>query len=154
VPATDDETFADVVDLLGMAAKKTVFVEDDDGRIVEKEKVDRKTIYYGTRIINTSHLGEAVVMFERLEQKAYEAKNYMSPKRAKITEALLLAMCDQYRYGLDSKSSESQRDGKNNQATMMHLLRKQTIEREFTTHDEKTKKLLSGFLGTRDPEDV
>lgn len=151
--ATDDETFADVVDILGMAAKREVQYEEDG--ILKKElRTDNKSLYYETRIVNTSHLGEAIIAYERLEQKAMEAENYTTPKRARVIKDWILARVDQYRYGLDGKSSESQRDGKNNQDTLMHLLRKQTTKREFVADNEKARKLLSGFLGNREPEEA
>ncbi len=148
----DDTHMRDTIDLLSQAAHEYVEVEQD-GKIILVPRIDYEKLYWGTRIVSTAYLGQAVVAFKRLEQKALDAKYFMTSARALITKECLIAMYKHYKYGLDAKSSETVRDGKNNQASLVHLIRKQSIEREFTAKDEKARKMLSGWMGSNDNPD-
>lgn len=144
----------DIIDLLSHASHENMEYLDEHDKPQMTSAVDHEHYYWGTRLVNTQHLGEAVVKFKRLEQKAYEAKYFMTAERAKIAKEYILALYKQYKYGIDSKSSETSRDKDNNQSSLLHLIRKQTVEKEFTAKNDKTRKLLSGFLQQKDPDET
>lgn len=149
----NDDHLRDVVDILTHSAHERLEYEEA-GETKSKLEMDPELLFWGTRMVNTNKLGEAVVAFKRLEEKAEECKNFMTSKRAEIAEKYLRSMFKQYKYGVVSKSSETVRDKHNNQASMMHLLRKQSVEHEFNSKDEAGRKLLSSWLGKRDPEET
>jgi hypothetical protein len=150
----DDINMKDVIDLLSHASHEKIEKIDENDRPYIDSSVDHEHYYWGTRMVNTQHLGEAVVKFKRLEQKANEAKYFMTAGRAKVAREYIMALYMQYKYGIDSKSSETSRDKDNNQSSLLHLIRKQTVEKEFTAKNDKTRKLLSGFLQQKDPDEA
>jgi len=150
----EDKNLGDTLDFIIHGSEEYVDVEEADGKIVKKLQQDPKKLYYQSRIVNSQYLGDAVVAFETLEQAAMSANNYTTPARAKLFMENLLGRYKRLRYGIDAKSSETVRDKKNNQASLVHLMRKQTIEREFNAKDEKSRKILSGFLSNKEPDDV
>jgi hypothetical protein len=149
----EDPYLQDTLGLLALGAQERVEFEDDDGRMRTRLEADPEISFWQSQMVNSPHLGEAVVKFKRLEQKALECRHFMTIKRAIITEKLLLAWYKHYRYGIVSKSSETVRDKDNNQDSLIHVLRKQTVQREFNTKDTKSAKMLSGWLGRNDPDD-
>jgi len=149
----EDPYLQDTLGLLSLGSQERVEFEDEDGHIQSRLEMDPEISFWETRMVNTPHLGEAVVKFKRLEQKAYECRNFMTIKRALVTEKLLVAWYKHYRYGVVSKSSETVRDKDNNQDSLVHVLRKQTVKREFNAKDTKSRKLMSAWMGNNDPEE-
>jgi len=150
----EDAYLQDTLGLLSLGSQVRIDDEGEDGTIQSKVEMDPKINFWQTRMVNSPYLGYAAVAFERLEQKAKECRNNMTIRRALITERLLMSYYKHYIYGIVSKSSETVRDKHNNQDSLVHVLRKQTVHREFDAKGKKERALLSGWLGGKDPEEV
>ena len=152
--SSEDDHLKDVIDLLNFASHDYVDEEQESGEMKSILKLNPKRLYYSTRLVNTTQLGEAVVKFLGLEKLAKEATNFMTQKRAAIARKDLMARFSNYHYGIDAKSSETSRDKDNNQSSLLHLIRKEHVEKEFKAQDAKSQKLLASWLGNKNPDEA
>ena len=152
--SSEDDHLKDVIDLLNFASHDYVEEEQEGGEMKSVLKLNPKRLYYSTRLVNSTQLGEAVVKFLGLEKLAKEARYFMTPKRALIAKKDLMARFDNYHYGIDAKSSETVRDKDNNQSSLLHLIRKEHVEKEFKAQDAKSQKLLASWLGNKNPDEA
>ena len=149
----EDNNLRDIIDILSEGAQDWHEYVDENGDIQRKLEIDPEKLYWSTRIVNSPFFGRFILILKRLEQKAHECKNNMSLPRAINMSTDIIAMVKGYKYSVDGKASESIRDKNNTQGTLLHLIRKQSIEREYIAKNEKSKALLGGLLGNNKEEE-
>ena len=149
----EDNNLRDIIDILSEGAQDWHEYVDENGDIQRKLEIDPEKLYWSTRIVNSPFFGRFILILKRLEQKAHECKNNMSLPRAINMSTDIIAMVKGYKYSVDGKASESIRDKNNTQGTLLHLIRKQSIEREYIAKNEKSKALLGGLLGNHKEEE-
>jgi hypothetical protein len=149
-----DKRLQDIVDLLSESAQDYVSYVDENGDVKQKLQIDPEKLYWGTRIVNSPFFGRFVLVLKRLEQKGHECKNNMSLPRAINMAEDIIEMVKGHKYSIDGKSSESIRDKNNTQGTLLHLLARQKIEKEFVMKDGKTKGFLSGMVGDKERDEA
>jgi len=143
----EDDHLKDLIALINFGSHNVVEKVDENGVMRRTLELDPRRIYYTTRLVNSQFLGRAVVKFLELKKLADEAINFMTPKRAEIAKKDLMTRFDNFHYGIDAKSSETVRDKDNNQSSLLHLIRKEKIEKELKFSDQKSQKMLSKWLG-------
>ena len=135
-----------VIDLISTAAHHNEMVERD-GQLQKELVLDAESLYWSTRSVNSVTLGRFVYELKQLEALAFEAINHMSIKRASIIQEQLIRLVDSYKKSIDSKASESKRDGRNSRLTLIDKLSKNKQERVYTVNDEMKKSFFSGIMG-------
>ena len=136
----------DIIDLINTAAHHMEQVERDG--VTQPELVlDPESLYWSTRSVNSDTFGRFVYELKNLESLAYEAKNHMSPERASSFSGQIFRLVNAYKKSIDGKASESRRDSKNSQLTLIDKLSKNKQERVYTVHGDAKKSFLDGILG-------
>lgn len=148
-----DNNLKDIIDILSEGSQDWHEYVDENGEIQRRLEIDPEKLYWSTRMVNSAHFGRFILILKRLEQKAHECKNNMSLPRAINMSTDIINMVKGYKYSIDGKASESIRDKNNTQGTLLHLIRKQSIEREYIAKNEKSKTLLSGLIGSQKEDD-
>ena len=147
-----DNNLKDIVDILSESAQDYHEYVDENGEIQRKLEIDPEKLYWSTRMVNSPLFGRFILILKRLEQKAHECKNNMSLPRAINMSTDILAMVKGMKYSVDGKSSESIRDKNNVQGTLLHLIRKQSIEHSINTKDKVRDGMLAGLMGKKDDD--
>jgi len=149
-----DNNLRDIIDIISEGAQDWVPYTDENGDIQKRLEIDPEKIYWSTRMVNSPHFGRFIVILKRLEQKARECKNNMSLPRAIIISDDIIGMIRGYKSSIDGKSSETIRDKNNTQGSLLHLIRKVSIEKEYIAKGDKSKGFLSSLVNNKDPDEV
>ena len=76
-----------------------------------------------------------------------EAYFFMPADRARIIQMQIQEIGKDWRYSIDAKSSESLRDIRNSQATLLDKMQKNKIEKAYTLKGDLKKSMMDGWLG-------
>lgn len=136
----------DVIDLISTAAHHMESVEIE-GEIKKELVLDPESLYWSTRSVNSTTFGRFVYELKQIETLAFECANHMTLGRAALLRDQLLRLVDSYKKSIDGKASESKRDERNSQLTLIDKLSKNKQERIYTLKDEAKKSFLSGIMG-------
>lgn len=145
IPESDKQN-GDVIDLISTAAHHMELVEKD-GVMVKELVLDPESLYWATRSVNSTTLGRFVFELKLLESLAFECVNHMSFNRARVLREQLLRLIDGFKKSIDSKASESKRDDRNSQLTLIDKLSKNKQEKVYTIEGDMKKSFLSGLMG-------
>ncbi len=137
---------SDIIDLINTAAHHLEQVERD-GKTQSELVLDPESLYWSTRSVNSDTFGRFVYELKNLESLSYEAINHMSPERASVFSGQILRLVDAYKKSIDGKASESRRDSKNSQLTLIDKLSKNKQERVYTVKGDAKKSFLNGLMG-------
>ena len=137
---------SEVIDFISDACKVLQEVKGLDGKPQNQLVLDTKRVWYKTQNINSNYFGRSVVELEQFENLAEECYNHMSPARAIVLSEQIRRGCMPYRYSIDSKSSETQRDKHNAQMTLIDKLNKNKSEHVYTMKDDVKNGVLAGLF--------
>ena len=144
---------SDVVDFLTDACKVLKDVKDPNGIIHQELVLDTKRVWCKTQSVNSNYFGRNTVELEQYENFADECYFHMSGPRAQVLSAQIRAGCMPYRYSIDAKSSESQRDAHNAQMTLIDKLNKNKTEKVYTLKGDAKRSMMDGILGKKVEQD-
>lgn len=143
--------YNDVIDLLTEACQDVVETEQADGSRQKSLVINPKKAWWKTNIINSPYAGRFAFELEELERLASLCRRFMSKERAEDMEKQIMDLCASFRYSIDAKSSESQRDKNNAQSTLIDKLIRNKQEKIYSVKGEGKKAFLESILG-RDSE--
>ena len=140
---------SDVVDFLTDACKVLKDVKDPNGIIHQELVLDTKRVWCKTQSVNSNYFGRNILELEQFENLAEECYFHMSAPRALVLSQQIRNGCMPYRYSIDAKSSESQRDANNAQMTLIDKLNKNKTEKVYTLKSDGKRTFMDGVLGKK-----
>ena len=142
-----DKTITDFVDAVIESWKTERIIENKDGESKIERVIDERRAYWQMHHIGTPFLGEFSLERENLENLFKNAYYHMTAHRAEVLQKQGLLLCQAYDYSIDAKSSECMRDKNNTNQTLIQMLARAKIERQYTLKEEAKKSMMDGFLG-------
>ena len=143
----------DALDFLIDGMQEIIEEQNADGTKEYKTKFNPKSAWYKGHIINQP-FGRYALWLERLEGLAKSCYDNMWTGRAHIIAEGILRAVESHRRSIDAKSSETYRDERNTQSSLIHILTDKSIERKYTLKGDEIKKgLFAGMMGRRSEED-
>ncbi len=140
-----------VIDFITDACKVLKDVEGPDGKLMEQLVLDTERVYWKTHNVASPYFGRSVLELKQFENCALDAFNHMSAPRAMVLAKQITQGVLAYKYSIDAKSSESQRDKNNASMTLVDKLNKNKSEHVYTVRGDARKTIMDGILG-RDAE--
>jgi hypothetical protein len=143
----------DLIDIIIEGSQRIEEIENEEGHKVKSLVLDPETIYWKTHIVNSPTLARFVFVlkeFERLSQRCFDN---MCRGRALGYSASILDIVKNFRYSVDSKSSESLRDKHNTQSTLIDKINKNKIEKAYTLSGDAKKSFADGLFGREEEKD-
>ena len=126
---------------------KTVVTEGKDGKPEIELRIDDRSAWWKTHIINSSRFGRLARAVESFEALAHEAQYNMSAQRAAVIKEQVLKFVDVERKAIDAKSSEAMRDGRNATTSLVDKYLKNKQERVLDVKGEVKRSLLDAVRG-------
>jgi len=124
-----------------------------DGQSVTEFRINSKSAWWKTHNINHHAFGLAAEAVEYLAAIGHDAQYNMSGPRAAIMSAQIEELVDGVlKLSIDAKSSESMRDGKNAQTSVIDKYLKNKQERVIDLKGEMAKSGLAGIFGSKEAE--
>ena len=137
----------DITALMKDGMIKTVSSIGKDGKPEIELRIDDRSAWWKTHIINSPRFGRLARAVETLESLAIEARYNMSAERAEIIQIQILKLVDVERKAIDAKSSEAMRDGHNSTTSLVDKYLKNKQERVIDLKGDAKKSLLDGIMG-------
>lgn len=133
------------------------FLIDGMQDVVEKQNLEtgemEKTLEFNPKIpwyqghnINRP-FGEYARKIEKWENNAKLCKTKMSPEPAEELARDIILKLNEYKRGIDGKSSETWRDKNNNQSSTFQILADKTDRKLYNVKGDGKKTFLDGLLG-------
>ena len=142
-----------VIDFLTDACKVLKDIEGPDGKIIQQLVLDSERVYWKTHNVASNYFGRSVLELKQFETCAIQAFNHMSAPRARILSKQIIDDVLNYKYSIDAKSSESQRDKNNSSMTLIDKLNKNKSEHIYTVKGEARRTIIDGILGRQTETD-
>ncbi len=140
-----------VIDFLTDACKILKDVQTPEGKITEQLVLDTERVYWKTHNVASNYFGRSVLELKQFESLALQSYNHMSAPRANVLSKQIIDGVQAYKYSIDAKSSESQRDKNNAAMTLIDKLNKNKSEHVYTVRGDAKRTIMDGILG-RDAE--
>lgn len=130
-----------------------VTVEGPDGNPVIEWRIKSKSAWWKTHNINHHAFGLAAEAVEYLFVVGQDARHSMSAPRAMVMEKQITELVeDVLKLSIDAKSSESMRDGKNAQTSVIDKYLRNKQERVIDLKGELKKSMFAGVFGDKEAE--
>ena len=142
----------DIVDLITEAAQVKVQKIEPDGTITETLINDPEIIYWKTHIVNSTTFARFVFELKNFERLSKQAINNMSPDRARVLSQQIAEIVSSFRSSIDAKSSESLRNEKTTQSTLVDKLNRVRIEKSFSSKEDMKKGIFASLIGKKESE--
>ncbi len=140
-----------VIDFITDACKVLREVEGPDGKLLEQLVLDTERVYWKTHNVASPYFGRSVLELKQFENCALDCFDHMSFPRAQVLAKQITQGVLAYKYSIDAKSSESQRDKNNASMTLVDKLNKNKSEHVYTVKGDAKRTIMDGILG-RDAE--
>ncbi len=140
-----------VIDFITDACKVLKEVKGPNGEILEQLVLDTERVYWKTHNVASPYFGRSVLELKQFENCALDCFNHMSAPRAQVLAKQITQGVLAYKYSIDAKSSESQRDKHNASMTLVDKLNKNKSEHVYEIKGEAKRTLWDGIIG-RDAE--
>lgn len=141
-----EERRNDALDFITDGMKEIVEQPNDQGMLEKVIIFNPDIAWYKGHVINKP-FGRMALQIKNLERLAKECKNFMSPDPAKEMEESIMRVVDAYKRSVDAKSSETYKDKHNTQSSLIHILNKNKVEKQYTVKGDAERTFLSGLLG-------
>lgn len=130
-----------------------VQVTGPDGQPRTDYIVSPKGAFYRTQSVNSDRFGLAVEAVEDFATLAQEAKYHMSEQRAAVLEVQMLAYYDNVlKNSISAKSSETMRDKRSAQTSLIDKYLKRSQERIIDLKGEAKRSIWAGIVGQKEAE--
>ena len=142
-----------VIDFLTDACKVLKDIEGPDGKIMQQLVLDSERVYWKTHNVASNYFGRSVLELKQFETCAIQAFNHMSAPRAQVLAKQIIDDVLNYKYSIDAKSSESQRDENNASMTLIDKLNKNKSEHVYRVTGDAKRTLWDGIVGKQAEKD-
>jgi hypothetical protein len=144
--------YNDLIDMAIQACSKTIQRKSKDGSIEYDQVIDDKTVWFKTLLVNSNNFSRLALYLMEWIRMGERAQYNMPNERAVQYANEIADIGVSFMRAIDAKSSETQRDERNSQSSLMHLINRDKIERVYTTKGDAQKQgVLDAILG-RDKE--
>ena len=151
---TPERKNQDIVDLLTEASQRRTEKINEDGSITQTLINDPETIYWKTQIVNSPTFARFVLELKNFERLSKQTVNNMSGDRARVLSEQISEIVSSFRYSVDAKSSESLRNERNTQSTLVDKLNRVKIEKSFSTNEDLKKGIFASLIGKKQTQDM
>jgi hypothetical protein len=142
----ESEKRNDAIDFLLDGMKEVNIVQNDDGTISRVAEFNPDIAWYKGHMINQP-FGRCALLIKRVEHLSDQAEFFMSPKRASALTRGLRTVIESYKRSIDAKSSETYKDKENTQSSLIHILSKNKIEKQYTLKGDRKKTFMDSVMG-------
>jgi len=143
----------DITSIIKDGMSEVVKVEGPDGIPLDQLRIKAKSAYWKTHNVNYHAFGLAAEAFENLAVLGMDAKYHTSGPRAAVIERQITEYVeDVLKLSIDAKSSESMRDGRNAQTSLVDKYLRNKQERVVDLKGEVSKSMFAGILGQKEAE--
>lgn len=141
----DENNRNDVFDFVVDTMKDIVEKTNDDGTLSRTAEFNPDIAWAKGHMINQP-FGRQILRLFQWEHLGPQCYNHMSLERAReMAEGIKMIGID-YRRSIDAKSSETYKDPHNTQDSLMHLLSKNKIVRQYDVKGDVQRTMLDGIL--------
>ena len=143
-----EQNRSDITSIIKDGMIKPIEVTGADGLPKLDYVIDSKSAYWKTHNINSDRFGLLAEAVEYLDVIGDDAKYNMSAPRALVLKTQISALVNNVlKKAIDAKSSETMRDKRSAQTSMVDKYLKRSQERIIDLKGDAKKSLLSGILG-------
>jgi len=135
------------MDLLVDACQSVEVVQNLDGTLTKSMMLDPEKAWWKTHLVNSPTFARFAYELKEFERMGKEAIFYMPAERAAVIQLQIQEIGKDWRYSIDAKSSESLRDLRNTQATLLDKMQKNKIEKAYTLKGDAKRSMIDGWLG-------
>lgn len=139
--------YNDLIDIVIQSSQKTVDVTQKDGSITKEQVIDEEIVWWKTLSVASVTLGRCAFELKEWERNAFSASVNMTDERAQNIGHEIMEIGASFRRSIDSKSSESMRDKRNSQSTLIDKINKNKVEKVHTFKGDMSKSMIDVFLG-------
>jgi len=137
----------DLIDIIIQSSQRTIDAVQEDGSIIKEQVVDPETVWWKTLSVASNTLGRCAFELKEWERAAFSSSVNMCAERAENMGHEIMEVGLSFRRSIDSKSSESLKDGRNSQSTLIDKINKNKIEKVHTFRGDMKKSMVDVFLG-------
>lgn len=141
----DEQNRADLFDFLVDGMKEVVERQNDDGSVTSSAEFNPEIAYFKGHMINQP-FGSFVKRQIQFENMAEECFNFMSYDRAVDFAKSIKRLAKPYRRSIDAKSSETYKDAHNTQDSLVHVVSKNKVVRQYDVTGQNKQSFVDGFL--------
>ena len=147
-----DVSHRDITAILkdGMQKKDTIVREDGSEEI--GMVIDEKAAWWKTHHVASPRFGRFATILEHFEGLATDCKYNMNTEWAQVLAGQILGIADHYRKGIDAKSSETMKDGRTSQTSLVDKYLRNKQERVYNLQGEAKKSIFQGLFGSEKEE--
>lgn len=139
--------YNDLIDIIIQSSQKTVDTLQKDGSVTKEQVIDPEIIWWKTLSVASPTLGRCAFELKEWERSALSASVNMPEERAQNIGQEIMEVGASFRRSIDSKSSESLKDSRNSQSTLIDKINKNKIEKVHTFRGDMKKSVMDVFLG-------
>ena len=143
-----DVSHRDITAILKDGMQKPIMIEKDDGTFEPALQVDTRSAYWKTHHIASNRFGRLATVLEIFEGIAGDCKNHMNTEWASVIAEQILAVADHYRKGIDAKSSETMKDSRTSQTSLVDKYLKNKQERIVSLKEDAKRSVFAGLFGS------
>ena len=145
-----DVSHRDITAILkdGMQKKQEITREDGSKEIVMI--IDEKSAWWKTHHVASPRFGRLATVLEHFEGLADDCKYNMNFEWAQVLSGQIMAIADHYRKGIDAKSSETMKDARSSQTSLVDKYLRNKQERVYNLQGDAKKSIFQGLFGKED----
>lgn len=148
-----EQNRADITSIIKDGMIKPIYSQNEDGSQKIDYVIDSKSAFWKTHSINSDRFGLMAEAVEYLDTLGDDAEYNMSAPRAAIMQKQISALVNNVlKKSIDAKSSESMRDKRSAQTTMVDKYLKRSQERIIDLKGEAKNSILAGIMGNKEAE--
>ena len=135
----------DVLDFLVDGMQVVTEKENEDGTIEYISRFDPEIAWTKGHMINQP-FGRSILRLNQFEALGKECYNNMYAARAKVMAEGIRQIGVGYRRSIDAKSSETYKDPHNTQDSLVHIISKNKIVRQYDVKGERSQSFIDSVL--------
>jgi len=143
----ESKHYNDAIDFITEACNDIVVVTLEDGRKQKQLQINPKKAWWKSLLLNTQNASRFALELEEWERLASLCSRFMSKIKAEDFSTQISEIGLSFRYSLDAKSSESQRNKNNAQATLLDKILRNKQERIVSLKGDAKRSLFDAFVG-------
>ena len=136
----------DLISLLLEAANEVVEKKDENGQLQQVVIPDSESIWMQTKMVNSPTFARYILKLRDLYDLGMAAGDYMCADRAIVIQKQVIGKYKSHKYSIDAKSSETYKDPHNTQDSLVHIISKNKIVRQYDVKGERSQSFIDGIL--------
>lgn len=142
----NEERRNDTLDFISDGMKEIIDMPNEQGIMEKQIMFNPEIAWFKGHVINKP-FGRLALQLKNFQRLGIECHKYMSPARAADMASSISLIVDGYKRSIDAKSSETFKDKNNTQSSLIHIINKNKVEKQYTVKGEAAKGILAGLMG-------